>query len=75
MRTTSRPENKKTAQHNLQGTISTNELLTQKSLDAETTPGFGASYSPDEAELAGAFVEDALTEMDVRDKEHINEHN
>nr|WP_220783342.1 conjugal transfer protein TraD [Shewanella sairae] len=56
--------------------MSTNELLAQKSQDAETTPGFGASFSPDEAELAGAFVEDALSENDVLDTEElIDEHN
>ena len=56
--------------------ITTNELLAQKSQDAETTPGFGASFSPDEAELAGAFVEDALSENDVLDTEElIDEHN
>lgn len=45
--------------------ISTHELVTQKLHDAETTPGFGAPFSPEEAELAGAFEEDALTENDV----------
>ena len=45
----------------------TSELITQKLHDAETTPGFGAPFSPDEAELAGAFEEDALTENDVLD--------
>lgn len=47
--------------------ISTSELITQKLHDAETTPGFGAAFSPDEAELAGAFEEDALSESDVLD--------
>jgi hypothetical protein len=47
--------------------ISTNELITQKLHDAETTPGFGAPFSPDEAELAGAFEEDALCDNDVLD--------
>ena len=47
--------------------ISTHELVTQKLHDAETTPGFGAPFSPDEAELAGAFEEDALSENDVLD--------
>ncbi|GIU51774.1 hypothetical protein TUM4438_42580 [Shewanella sairae] len=77
MQTTNKPEaEQENAQLDLHSPISTNELLTQKSQDAETTPGFGASYSPDEAELAGAFVEDALSENDVLDTEElIDEHN
>ena len=76
MQTTNKPETQDSAQLNLHSSISTNELLAQKSQDAETTPGFGASYSPDEAELAGAFVEDALSENDVLDTEElIDEHN
>lgn len=36
-------------------------VLHEKLTDAGT-PGFEAEFSPDEAEAAGAFVEDALTE-------------
>jgi len=59
------------AKPDLHQSISTNELIIQKSLDAETTLGFGAAFSPDEAELAGAFIEDALTEADVLDTEEL----
>jgi hypothetical protein len=40
------------------------EVVLAKLLDAEV-PGFGAELDPPEAELAGAFVEDALTEADA----------
>ena len=66
-----RPESEENTQPDLHKSISTNELLIQKSLDAETTLGFGATFSPDEAELAGAFIEDALTEADVLDTEEL----
>lgn len=45
--------------------LSTDDLIAQKLNDAETTPAFGASMSPDEAEQAGIFIEDALTEKDA----------
>ena len=35
--------------------------LREKMRDAEV-PGFRAEFGPDEAEMAGAFVEDALSE-------------
>ncbi|GIU52068.1 hypothetical protein TUM4438_43800 [Shewanella sairae] len=76
MKTTNKPKTQNSTQLDLHSPMSTNELLAQKSQDAETTPGFGASFSPDEAELAGAFVEDALSENDVLDTEElIDEHN
>ena len=31
------------------------------------TPGFEVEFDPEEAELAGAFVEDALSEQDALD--------
>lgn len=40
------------------------EVVLEKMRDAET-PGFWAEFSPDEAELAGAFEEDALSEADA----------
>lgn len=40
------------------------EVVLEKLRDAET-PGFWAEFSPDEAELAGAFEEDALSEEDA----------
>jgi hypothetical protein len=38
--------------------------LHEKLADA-LIPGFQAEFAPDEAELAGAFVEDALSEQDA----------
>lgn len=40
------------------------EVTHEKLADA-FTPGFWAVFAPDEAELAGAFVEDALDEADA----------
>ena len=42
------------------------EALREKLADMET-PGFEAEFDPEEAELAGAFVEDALSEQDALD--------
>jgi len=39
-------------------------VVREKLADAET-PGFLAEFDPDEAEWAGAFVEDALSELDA----------
>jgi hypothetical protein len=39
-------------------------VLPDKLIDAEV-PGYQAEFDPDEAELAGAFVEDALSELDA----------
>ena len=38
--------------------------LREKLADAEV-PGYQAEFDPDEAERAGAFVEDALSEQDA----------
>jgi len=38
--------------------------LREKLADA-MTPGFQAEFDPEEAELAGAFVEDSLSEADA----------
>ena len=40
------------------------DLVEAKSRDA-MTPGFAACFDPDEADEAGAFVEDAITELDA----------
>lgn len=40
------------------------EILHQKLLDAQI-PGFKAQFEPLEAEILGAFTEDALTEKDA----------
>jgi hypothetical protein len=44
--------------------VVTREVALEKLRDAET-PGFWAEFSPDEAELAGAFEETALTAEDA----------
>ena len=41
-------------------------IVHDKLLDA-LTPGYPVAFDPDEAELAGAFVEDALSEQDAAD--------
>lgn len=42
------------------------QVLRAKLIDAET-PSFEVDFDPDEAERAGAFVEDALSEEDARE--------
>ena len=42
------------------------QLIAQKLVDAQT-PGFQAEFDPEEAELLGAFTEDALNETDALD--------
>jgi hypothetical protein len=42
--------------------------LREKLLDA-LTPGYQAEFDPDEAEQAGAFVEDALSEQDAAESD------
>ncbi len=42
----------------------TDSVIRQKLLDTQI-PGFQAEFDPDEAERAGAFVEDALSEEDA----------
>lgn len=43
-----------------------NSALREKLLDA-LVPGFAAEFDPDEAQRAGAFAEDALSEADAAD--------
>lgn len=40
------------------------DVIKAKLLDA-MTPGYQAEFDPDEAEQAGAFIEDALSEEDA----------
>ena len=40
------------------------DALREKLIDAQT-PGYQAEFDPEEAERAGAFVEDALSEDDA----------
>lgn len=42
------------------------QVLRAKLIDAET-PSFEVEFDPDEAERAGAFVENALSEEDARE--------
>ena len=52
-------------QTNAPGTASADpETVRAKLLDMETV-GFVAEFDPDEAEMAGAFVEDALSDADA----------
>ena len=44
------------------------DALREKLLDA-MTPGYQAEFDPDEAEQAGAFVEDALSEQDAAESD------
>jgi hypothetical protein len=41
------------------------DALNEKLSDAETSPGFEVEFDPEEAEQAGAFEEDALSEIDA----------
>jgi hypothetical protein len=41
------------------------DVLVEKLSDAETTPSFEVEFDPDEAEKAGAFEEDAISEADA----------
>lgn len=43
-------------------------VLREKLIDA-LTPGYQVEFDPDEAEQAGAFVEDALSEQDAFDSD------
>ncbi len=43
------------------------DIVVAKLLDAQTTPGFAPSFTLDEAEEAGAFREEALSEEDARE--------
>jgi hypothetical protein len=40
------------------------EALSEKLTDADT-PGYQVEFDPEEAELAGAFIEDAISEQDA----------
>ena len=44
--------------------ISPEAVIREKMIDA-MTPGFQAEFDPDEADQAGAFIEDALSEEDA----------
>lgn len=48
--------------------VSADEIIRRKLLDAEV-PGAVVYFDPEEADRAGAFVEDALSEADAREAE------
>ena len=52
--------------------IQENEAVAEKLKDAGT-PGYQAEFSPDEAELAGAYFEDALSEADALDSAFVDD--
>jgi hypothetical protein len=41
------------------------DALAEKLSDAEMSPGYAAEFDPEEADRAGAFEEDALSEADA----------
>jgi hypothetical protein len=53
-------------QHSLDESGSADDVLANKLADA-MIPGFEAEFDPNEAEWAGAFLEDALSEADALD--------
>ncbi|MCW5608875.1 MAG: hypothetical protein KIT26_12625 [Nitrosomonas sp.] len=55
-----------TAETSLNGREVQRQVMAQKLFDAQT-PGFQAEFDPDEAELLGAFKEDALSEVEALD--------
>lgn len=49
---------------NMADLVLAGDAISDKLADA-LTPGYQAEFDPDEAERAGAFIEDALTEQDA----------
>jgi len=49
---------------NKPNTSDKDSLVKEKLIDA-MTPGYQVEFDPEEAELAGAFIEDALSEKDA----------
>ncbi len=41
------------------------DVVKEKLADAWAVPGYEAEFDPEEAELAGAFVEDAISEAEA----------
>ena len=54
------------ADTNLNDREMNSQVVAQKLVDVQT-PGFQAEFDPDEAELIGAFTEDALSEHEALD--------
>jgi hypothetical protein len=63
-RTTSNQGNDMSAEVTIDDNAAVDAAVREKLADAET-PGYQAEFDPEEAERAGAFVEDALTEEDA----------
>ncbi len=57
------PQNQ-TGKHDVSDGTEIDDAVVEKLNDA-MTPGFEAEFDPDEAERAGAFSEDALSEADA----------
>lgn len=57
------PQNQ-TGKHDVSNGTEIGDAIVEKLNDA-MTPGFEAEFDPDEAERAGAFSEDALSEADA----------
>jgi hypothetical protein len=62
------PKNDVTISEKAKDQANAADVLREKLLDA-MTPGYQAEFDPDEAEQAGAFVEDALSEQDATESD------
>lgn len=56
-----------TDKNSINDDVSAEDALIDKLSDAESTPGLKVEFDPDEAEKAGAFEEDAVSEDDALD--------
>jgi len=52
-----------------QKNVTNNEDLIASKLTDAMTPGYQAEFDPEEAERAGAFVEDAISEQDASESD------
>ncbi|PTN12445.1 conjugal transfer protein TraD [Nitrosomonas aestuarii] len=59
-----KPVNDETHPDHLNDPATQDPVVLEKLVDAQT-PGFQAEFDPDEAQLLGAFFEDALSETDA----------
>lgn len=48
------------------------DVIAAKFLDAQNTPGFAPTFTLDEAEEAGAFREEALSEEDAQESSAVD---
>ena len=49
------------------------DIIAVKFLDAQNNPGFAPAFTLDEAEEAGAFREEALSEEDARESSAVDQ--